>query len=269
MKMKKFVSLILSGVILTSCIVPAYAGYEKTIEAANSDPYSFEQMSDGISSLDLIQVDLSDKVIYTYEQNDKTYKVEETLQYNNDTTEIESKIYEETSTDKYLHVGTLNTTVNSIPENSAVELTVEQNNKVVSHDIISTQTINVNNETPSESSVNPTATYPIYEWRYQGVSYGNTKILRYTVSAIITALATAVGFKTAGKAGTVVANVLADIAKNVILDKIQLVYWKRNLWYYYMNNSITWHYVGDKKKVWFYSDANRTNLINYVEEVDI
>ena len=99
--------------------------------------------------------------------------------------------------------------------------------------------------------------------------YGNTKIARYTVSAIITALATAVGFKTAGMAGTVVANTLADIAKNVILDKIAVVYWKRNVWYDYMNNSITWHYVGDKKKVWFYSDANRTNLINYVEEVDI
>ena len=70
-------------------------------------------------------------------------------------------------------------------------------------------------------------------------------------------------------AGTVVANTLADIAKNVILDKIALVYWKRNLWSYYMNNSIAWHYVGDKRKVCFYYDANRTKLINYVEEVDI
>lgn len=31
MKMKKFVSVILSGAILTSCIVPAYAGYEKQL----------------------------------------------------------------------------------------------------------------------------------------------------------------------------------------------------------------------------------------------
>lgn len=267
--MKRFISIFLSCVIFTTCFSSAYAGYEENMNAESVESFNFETMSEDISNLEFIQLDLSDKVIYTYEQNDKSYKVEETLKYNDNNTEIESNIYQETLPEQYTLVETLNTTVNKISETSDVEVTVRQNDKIVAHDFIYVKNAQVSNEIKDDATITPTANYPIYEWRYQGMFYGNTKIIRYTVSAIITVLATAVGFKTASIGGTIVANALGDIAKNVILDHIPLVYWKMQLWDYYMNNSITWHYVGNKSKAWFYSDSKLTNLLNVVEEVDI
>lgn len=163
-------------------------------------------------------------------------------------------------------IGQTKTVVNKVSENVSNIQVLDNNNNVVDSQYIGNDTMTYNdNHDILENNIAPFSKVE-YKWHYQYTSKGSTKILKYTVGAIITALATAAGG--AAAAG------LSYIATEIINDHIPNVWWTRDT-YAYNQRCPDWpsypHWIPAGKyryRTKYYSNSSRTKYISASDYTD-
>ncbi|WP_416334819.1 hypothetical protein ACKRLN_07975 [Anaerococcus sp. DFU013_CI05] len=270
--MKKFITVLLSLVLLSFYPIDAYASSQaKPDNEAITDTQLSEIWLESEKTLNTDQSIEGEFYSTTLKLNDKTYEVEDTI--SEDLSEVNSKFYKIEDKQK-IYIGSMVTVLNN--DNDLLNVDIYENGKIISQEKVNIPTNDVkSNNLNTNNNLNP-AMYSAsansanckmeYKWSNPDTSYGSTKILKYTTGAIIAVLATA--------AGSPLAAGLGNLANSIIQDKIPLVYTKMTIWTYLERSSCSpiyphWIPAGKYKyHTKYYSDKNRTQLINETNYID-
>lgn len=201
-------------------------------------------------------------IISQFSIGNQNYVIDEIISNSYD--EVISKYYKEVNGhNEYL--GQAKTIVNKVTENLSNIQILEGNNIVDSQYLENGNTIYDKNHDKLELNIVPFAKVE-YKWHYLFTNNGSTKIIKYTVGAIITTLAAAAGG--AGAAG------LAYIANEIIQDNIPNVWWTRDT-YAYNQRCPDWPSYPDwipagkyRYRTKYYSNSSRTKYISSSDYID-
>ena len=269
--MKKFITALLSIVLLSFYPLDAYASSQDMPEKeAISDTQLSEIWLKSEKNLNADQSIEGKFYSTSLKLNDKTYEVEDTI--SEDLSEVNSKFYKIEDKQK-IYMGSMVTVLNN--DNDLLNVDVYENGKIVSQEKVNIPTSEVKSSNLNANNLNPamystsanSANYKMeYKWSNPDTSYGSTKIQKYTTGAIIAVLAAA--------AGSPLAAGLGSVANSIIQDKIPLVYTQMTIWTYLERSSCSpiyphWIPAGKYKyHTKYYSDKNRTQLINETNYID-
>lgn len=200
-------------------------------------------------------------LVYTYESNGNTYKVEEYA--NKDFTEVNSTIYVKNAEGEFVDHATQHATVDT--QNSIFQVTTNENG------LIETETQDFGMDTTDLSTIPNIPVRPdrgdlitpfdsymggaVSAWYYGSYTDGSTRIQRMTVTAVTALL---IGIATASNPAAVVSSiVISNLAITYVLDEVPLVYYKRR---YAEKKSLvaTTLIVGSKWDTIYYTDSSRS-----------
>ncbi|MBT2282619.1 hypothetical protein J7E78_03585 [Paenibacillus polymyxa] len=258
--MKKLITAALSIALCLEVVVPTVM-----LAAPNALEASVSQLSKEKQNFIFLEGKPGDAhLVYTYESNGDTYKVEERA--NKDFTEINSTIYVKNAEGKFVEHAIQNAIIDT--QNSLFQVTTNENG------IIETETQNFGVDTTDLSTIPNIPVRPdrgdlitpfdsymggaVSAWYYGSWADGSSRIERYTVTAVtalIFALATA-----ANPSAAVVTTTVGAVALTIVQDQVPLVFYKRR---YAEKKSLvaTTIIVGSKWDTIFYSNSARTSEI--------
>lgn len=230
-------SLIL-GITLTSNTVPAHA---ETI----NEKTNFK-----------ILINESEKVIYTYEENGKSYRVEENIDSKN--SKVDSIIYE-INKNELIPISTIKT---SLDNNNLIVKTTKKNKTTMEIvDLNSEIQINNNMDTMISPRLHePGAGSGSTNWQYWGTIKSSTAIVKYTIGAVKVAIQAIVASKSTTPVQAAAVAACGYIAGVIIESRIPTVYYTKEFYnsYYVGSNLLS----GEKVISTFYSDSARKNKID-------
>lgn len=272
MMWKKIISIVLVLVIINlyPLIIMGFSdeNYFNAINPTNTQQSSIK------SNFNFIQTNINDEVVYTYNEDNEIYKVVENI--NMDLKRINSKIYKLNEVKTWDLISEIKTNITVLPlnnNNSIIEIKSTTNNKITSVNKFYINRSFLKNQTNTSmllSSNSKIKTSSVtYEWRYDGITYGSNKIIKYTLSTVIAVLTAIAGAANGDVVTLACAEAINNIAQNIIADNIPTVYWKMKSWTKWLTSGNgLWYTVGSKVEVWYYSDSNRTQQIGYSYDVD-
>lgn len=169
-------------------------------------------------------------LVYTYESEGVTYKVEE--HSNEDYTEVNSVIYQENADGKFVEFSTQDTVVDN--EKSIIQLTTDKGGVTTSE---SQSISNVESSVSGipairsdlEDKFTPMDSYngtPVKPWVYNSWEQGSSSIARYTLTGVVAALSS-IAVKYAPGAYKVPAAAVGAMAALFVSDNVQTVYYKQ------------------------------------------
>ncbi|QLG39942.1 hypothetical protein HW560_18750 [Paenibacillus sp. E222] len=259
--MKKLITAALSIALCLEVVVPTVM-----LAAPNALEASVSQLSQEKQNFIFLEGKPGDAhLVYTYESNGDTYKVEERA--NKDFTEVDSTIYVKNAEGEFVKHATQNAIIDT--QNSLFQVTTNENG------VTETETQNFGVDPTDLSTIpnipmrpdrgdliTPFDSYmggAVSAWYYGSWVDGSSKIERYTVTAVTALL---IGLATAANPSAAVAtSVIGTMALTIVQDQIPLVYYKRR---YAEKKSLvaTTVIVGSKWDTIFYSNSARTNELD-------
>jgi len=253
--MKKVISSVLT-IALCVGVVPSTLTYAA---APNEISISVSKLTQEKQNISFLEGNPGDKhLVYTYESEGNTYKVEENA--NSDLSKVNSVIYLENSDAKFVEYATQNTEVDL--KNALVKVTTNENGSI-NTDIQPLSVIAPNNFDIHDRSggIKPFDSFmggPVSSWNYDTWRNGSTRFQRYTVTAVV---ATLTGIVTLAQPElTVISGTVGALAAQIVSDQIPLLYYKQR---YAEKKSLvaTSVIVASKWDTIFYTDAGRTSEI--------
>ena len=233
MKIKKFISLVVSLAIIATMPIPAMA-----IENDASPKDSVESiLSLPKGNITFIEGSYSDlhHLVYTYTSNGETYKVIENA---NDTlTHVSSIIYVKDTSGRYKEFTKQLVDVN----NSVVNYTIIANGKqsVDTTNLLPEKPDYNNKESVTNNRVILNSTYdglPVTPWVYWGQSKTSTNITRYTIAAVGALITGIVSASSLGTAATITYTVIDAIVQKICDDCIPKVWYTDDVYNKYIQS---------------------------------
>lgn len=271
MKIKRILSFVLICTIISTTFSTKVLAIDSQKQTdINLSSYSEQYKKE---NFELIEDNIYNKVIYTYEENGKKYKVEERA--SQDLSEVNSQLYVMNALGEYVLEKNIKTKFivekqnENLKSSTVIKAELSENGECIDIQYIPLMNDNLNEFEYQDNTID-VKEVPTYKWVYDGFYQGNTKIVRYTVTGVVALLGTIAGVAVGGGFATQVAiNVATAIAYQVVSDNIPLLWWSSNIWRYRMYNGIFWVDVGNKELTYFYSDSNRTQLIDSIYDIDV
>lgn len=263
---KKFMSFLLVGALtlsLSSNVSAASFGDVDTGDVSTDNEVSLTDLwLEGRDSFKLISASNDNKnFVSQFVIGDVTYQIEES--FNEDYSVVESDFYEINDSNKQF-VGQQKTIFEKTGDEVAV--TVVEDEKVIDTQSFKIGQLESVDISSGNENITTMANSIEYKWFSQGKFNGSNNIYRYTVAAIVGALAAAAGSASAGG--------LAAVASMVISEHWPAVYWTRETWHYMQRNpsSPLWpNWTSAHKYKYYtkyYSDKGRTNYIGSSSYID-
>lgn len=245
-KILRSIALTLSIMIGVSNAVPTYAS---TISSKDIVELKAEQKSNFV----ILSNDLSNTV-YTYDEGGKSYKVEESANYQLD--KVFSEVYIKDESNNYIFDHSIETSID-IDKGISTIVTTKDNKQNIEFVDLGVQ--NVQSQIPSlyshEIGGGGIGTTP---FKYVKTSKGSTNFTKYTLVGI-TAAVTYVITIPAGVASGAIATAAGAIANAIISDNIKSAYWSTDIYAsYFLNSNV---YAADQWKTQYYKDSSRTKKV--------
>lgn len=199
----------------------------------------------------------NEKIIYTYDENGKSYRVEENI--NPETSKVDSIVYVVSGNGKQIPVSTIETTL----ENDSITIKTTEKNETITETfnldtLIQTNVNKSNIVTPFANEIG--AGSGATNWQYSGTIKSSTNIAKYTVGAVRVAIQTIAAAKSATLMQTTAIAVCGYIAGVIVESRIPTVYYTKE---YYSSFYVgTTRMAGEKVLSSFYSDSARKNKID-------
>lgn len=245
-------------------------GSSATFAMDSKSYYSDNQISSSVIDYDLTELLVKGKDNYEflgYDNNiilsqftvdGQKYQIEETI---DETVSTVFSNYYKISNDKKEYIGQTQTIISNIADNLSV-VQILENGNVVDSQLVNFSDSNTYYNPDHDDIVDtvmPMASVE-YKWHYQYTINGSTKIIKYTLGAIIEVLSYA--------AGGVAAAGLGYIAQQIIDDNIPNVWWTKDV-YAYNQRCPDWPSYPDwipagkyRYRTKYYSNSSKTKYIS-------
>ncbi|MCC0686179.1 hypothetical protein [Clostridioides sp. ZZV14-6345] len=243
MKLKKINKLLALSIVTAVVINP----FGSIANAMSSNEVGNQYESIEKANFKILSDDL-DNIIYTYDEQGTSYRVEEKVA--NDFSSVKSTIYEKNNKNEYVISSKLETTISD----NEVTLKTQEDNNITTEVVPLSDLITVNGEPTYDDSMAKNRD----TWTYNQTLKTSSKFLTYTLGAITAVITTAVSFKL-GEGGKLLAAAISSVAQKVISDNIKQVYYKKDFYYTYYQNTILPR--GEKVISKAYKNSGRTQQI--------
>lgn len=225
--MKKVTFLFLALVML---LTPFNTVFAQTSNVTTPQPDSIDVLAAEKENFHFIEGSPGDRhLVYTYESNGKTYKVEENASENFE--EVNSTIYVHDKKGEFIELATQNLII----EDSKITQTTDMGGEVTveSQDISLMESESTDEEgvvLPSRMEIMINATCygePVGGWGLVGTNRGSTKITNYSVTGVTAAIIYAATASTTKIAKGSLAAAAGAIAMKIIDERLPTVYYTR------------------------------------------